>query len=58
MRFKNRGTDTVWSAWQPYKSSRSWYLTPGEGTKRVAAQFKDAVGNRSAPVYDYIVFKR
>jgi hypothetical protein len=58
MRFKNRGTDTVWSAWQPYKSSRSWYLTPGEGTKRVAAQFKDAAGNRSAPVYDYIVFKR
>jgi hypothetical protein len=58
MRFKNAGTDTVWSAWQPYKSSRSWYLTPGEGTKRVAAQFKDAAGNRSAPVYDYIIFRR
>jgi len=58
MRFKNRGTDTVWSAWQPYKSGRSWYLTPGEGTKRVAAQFKDAAGNRSAPVYDYIIFRR
>jgi hypothetical protein len=58
MRFKNGGTDTSWSAWKPYKSSRSWYLTPGEGTKRVAAQFRDAAGNRSAPVYDYIVFKR
>lgn len=58
MRFRNVGTDTAWSAWQPYKSSRSWYLTPREGTKRVAAQFKDAAGNRSTPVYDYIIFRR
>jgi LmbE family N-acetylglucosaminyl deacetylase len=43
MRFRN-GTD-AWSAWEPYAASRSWTLPAGDGTKTVAAEFKNAAGN-------------
>jgi hypothetical protein len=58
MRFRNVAADTTWSAWKPYTGISSWTLTPGEGTKKVAVQFKDADGNRSETVYDNIVFRR
>jgi hypothetical protein len=58
MRFKNGGADTVWTAWEPYAETKSWRLTSGEGKKRVGVQFRDAAGNRSAKVYDYIIFRR
>jgi hypothetical protein len=58
MRFKNEGADAVWSGWKPYAETKNWYLSAGEGTKRVAVQYRDAAGNRSATEYDYIVFRR
>jgi hypothetical protein len=58
MRFKNGGADTAWSAWEPYAETKSWRLTSGEGKKKVAVQYRDAAGNRSTPVYDYILFRR
>jgi hypothetical protein len=60
VRMKNENGE--WSLWKRYNGEengmKNWYLSPGEGTKRVAVQYRDAAGNRSAPVYDYIVFKR
>jgi len=58
MRFKNGAPDTAWSAWEPYAETKSWRLASGEGKKRVAVQYRDAAGNRSTPVYDYIIFRR
>jgi hypothetical protein len=58
MRFKNERADAVWSDWKPYAETKNWYLSAGEGKKRVAVQYRDAAGNRFATAYDYIVFRR
>jgi hypothetical protein len=35
------------SSWQPYTTSLPWVLLPGDGSKTVWVQFKDAAGNLS-----------
>jgi hypothetical protein len=42
MRFSN--DNAIWSGWEPYTTSRSWSLLPGEGTKNVYVQFRDVAG--------------
>jgi hypothetical protein len=37
------------AVWQPFSSSMSWVLPPGDGTKTVYAQLRDAAGNESSP---------
>jgi len=44
MRFAN-GSDASGAAWVPYSSTQSWTLPAGDGSKTVAAQFKDTAGN-------------
>ncbi|HEV2742329.1 MAG TPA: hypothetical protein VGV91_04170 [Rubrobacter sp.] len=56
VRLKNEGS-AVWSAWQPYATSRSWTLSRGAGTKTVSAQFKDGAGNVSAVSKDSINYR-
>lgn len=48
MRFSNDGT--IWSAWESFKTSRSWSIASGDGSKRVYIYFKDVTGE-SSPVY-------
>lgn len=44
MRFRNSGES--WPAtWEPYTTSKSWSLIPGDGTKSVSVQFMDLAGN-------------
>lgn len=45
MRFSNDGTN--WSVWEPFQASKTWSLTPGDGLKRVYAQFRDPAENVS-----------
>jgi len=45
MRFQNDGGS--WTPWESYQETRSWLLTPGEGEKGIAVQFKDRAGNQS-----------
>jgi len=40
----------TWSAWQPYTTSMSWELTPGDGIKDVYYECKDSLGNVGVPV--------
>jgi hypothetical protein len=35
----------TWSAWEPYAATRALSLPPGNGTKYVYAQYRDAAGN-------------
>jgi len=53
MRFSNDGTS--WSSWESYKTSKTWTLSSGQGTKTVRAQFRDGSGNSSTPCSDAIV---
>ena len=48
MQFSNDGT--VWSAWESFKTSRSWSIASGDGSKTVYIYFKDVAGEPS-PVY-------
>lgn len=43
MRLSNDRTN--WGAWQPYRPSLTWELTPGDGPKTVYAELRDAQGN-------------
>jgi YD repeat-containing protein len=56
MRFQNDGEG--WSAWIPYATTASWPLRDEDGTRTVAAQFRDAVGNESAVAADAIALDR
>ena len=38
----------TWLSWEAYTTSKSWYLTPGNGTKYVYAYFRDGAGNSTA----------
>lgn len=53
MRFSHDGL--TWGSWEPYADSRLWNLTPGDGVKTVYVQFRDTVGNTSAPLADSII---
>lgn len=52
MRFLNSGYS--WSGWVAYNTSYSWTLPSGDGYKYVYIQLKDAAGNISSSVSDYI----
>lgn len=43
-----------YSAWEPYATSKSWGLRPGDGLKTVYVRFRDAAANVSAPATDTI----
>ena len=53
MRFSNDGT--TWNAWEDYAGSKPWSLTPGDGSKSVRVQLKDAAGNVSQTYSDSIL---
>ncbi len=53
MRFSNDGV--TWSAWEDFGSTKSWSLTPGDGTKTVYAQLRDRHANRSATLTSTII---
>jgi len=53
VRLSNDGV--TFSAFQFYAATLPWTLTPGDGTKTVYAQFRDADGNLSPVVSDTIV---
>ena len=53
VRFSNDGT--TFSAFQFYAAALPWTLAPGDGTKTVYAQYRDADGNVSPVVSDTIV---
>lgn len=42
MRFNN--DYGAWSSWEPYSTSKSWSLTPSDGTKNVFVQYRDYAG--------------
>jgi len=52
MQFSN--DNATWSAWQAYTASKSWTLTPGDGTRTVSVRFRDGAGNESAVFSDTI----
>jgi hypothetical protein len=54
MRFRNEYD--VWSVWEPYTTMKAWTLLPGDGTKRVLAQGRDAQMHESAEAGDEILF--
>lgn len=43
MRFSN--DNVIWSAPEPYATTKAWTLSSGDGTKTVYANFKDVAGN-------------
>ena len=45
MRFSNDNTN--WSAWEAYKTAKTWNLVPGDGQKSVYVQYKDVRGTLS-----------
>ena len=55
MRFMNSGSS--WSSPESYKSSKSWSLSSGEGTKTVYVRYADSEGNwsGSSSIYDTII---
>lgn len=53
MRFSN--DNIVWSAWETYKTTKTWTLTSGSGTKTVYVQFMDNAGNISLTYADDII---
>ncbi len=65
MRFRNESGN--WSDWESYSKTKTWQLTPGDGTKTVYAEFRDeghhVVGmhnniilNTGAPAGDFYIW--
>jgi hypothetical protein len=52
MRFSDDGED--WDTWQAYEDAATFALPANDGIRTVYAQFRDEVGNLSAPVSDTI----
>lgn len=46
MRFSNDGQ--TWCSWEPYASTRTWELTPEQGSKTVFAEVRDLAGHLAA----------
>jgi hypothetical protein len=56
MTLSNDGQE--WSALEPFTPSKIWTLEPGEGTKMVYAQFRDAAGNwMPESAQDHIIYE-
>jgi len=53
MRFSN--DNLKWSAPEPYKTTKAWAISAGDGTKTVYAQYKDKAGNWSKVYFDTII---
>jgi hypothetical protein len=53
MRFSN--DNLTWSSWEAYATSKTWTLTPGDGTKTVYVKFADAAGIISPGYSDTIL---
>ncbi len=51
----NDATSWYWNTWTGSPMSLSWSLTPGDGTKVVYVQFRDALGNMSSTYTDSII---
>ncbi|MFQ6061383.1 MAG: Ig-like domain-containing protein, partial [Thermoplasmata archaeon] len=47
--------NATWSDWEPYSTSRTWTLEPGDGTKTVYVKFMDASGLISEVYSDDII---
>lgn len=47
MRLANEESNET-ASWQPFTNSVQWILSPGDGCKKVVAQFRDATGNENA----------
>jgi len=56
MRLRNGGGE--WGAWRAHARRVEWRLSPGEGKKKVLAQYRDGAGNVSAVARDSIVYRR
>lgn len=56
MRFANHLS--IYSAWESYKTTKTWILKDLDGARRVYVQFKDHAGNISTEVYDEIRLDR
>lgn len=54
MRFKNEGTGSSWSVFEPYKTEKIWTLNNIDGKRTVYAQYRDRAGNISDDVQDTI----
>jgi|GEM_PF-1502244 len=52
MRFSN--DNITWTSWEPYSSTRTWILKPGDGLKYVYVQFRDHAGWISQTYYSTI----
>jgi hypothetical protein len=52
MRFSN--DNITWTSWEPYSSTRTWILKPGDGLKYVYVQFRDHAGLISRTYYSTI----
>jgi hypothetical protein len=53
MCFKNE--DGSWSAWELYSTSKSWMLSPGDGSKTVYVRVRDRALNESPVLSDGII---
>jgi len=53
MQFSNDGS--TWTSLEPYATTKSWSLDPGDGTKTVYVKFQDVSGNLSATISDNII---
>lgn len=52
MRFSNDGS--TWSAWEAYKTTKSWTISSGDGEKTVYVQFRDNLQIESSSYFDTI----
>jgi serine protease AprX len=53
--FRIRNEGGAWTPWASARASEQFALDGEDGVKRVYAQFRDAVGNLSAEVYDDVL---
>ncbi len=44
----------AWTSWEPYATSKTWNVTPGDGEKNVYVQYQDQV-NLTVSAYDTII---
>ena len=53
---ESNGTHTIWTAWEPYTTFKSWtFLTIGEGSKDIHVLYRDNAGLYSKPESDFII---
>ncbi|MEM3112708.1 MAG: choice-of-anchor D domain-containing protein, partial [Candidatus Anstonellales archaeon] len=53
MQFSNDGS--IYTTPEPYSTTKTWFLTSGDGEKTVYAKFKDKAGNWSSAFSDTII---